>query len=40
LTVCSFFGQAMLSLAALFAWTPNLIFTAIGLVRLRRAASV
>jgi lipopolysaccharide export system permease protein len=40
MTVCSFLGEAFLSLAAMWAWMPNLIFTAIGLTRLRRAASI
>jgi len=40
MTVCSFLAEALLPLAVLFAWTPNLIFTAIGLFRLRRAALV
>jgi lipopolysaccharide export system permease protein len=40
MTVCSFLGEAFLGQAWLWAWMPNLIFTAIGLWRLRRAASV
>jgi lipopolysaccharide export system permease protein len=40
MTICSFLGEAFLSLAALFAWMPNIIFTVIGLTRLRRAAAV
>ncbi|HTU81866.1 MAG TPA: LptF/LptG family permease [Candidatus Acidoferrales bacterium] len=40
MTICSFLGEAMLSIAWFWAWTPNLIFTAIGLTRLRRAALV
>lgn len=40
MTICSFAGQAYLSFAWLWAWIPNLLFTAIGLVRLRRAALV
>jgi lipopolysaccharide export system permease protein len=40
MTICSFAGQAFLSFAWLWAWIPNLLFTAIGLVRLRRAALV
>lgn len=40
MTVCSYLGEAFLNAAILWAWMPNLIFTAIGLVRLRRAASV
>jgi lipopolysaccharide export system permease protein len=39
LTVFSFVSQAFLTLAPLWAWVPNIIFTAIGLARLRRAAS-
>ncbi|HZV76605.1 MAG TPA: LptF/LptG family permease [Candidatus Babeliales bacterium] len=40
MTICSFAGEAFLSFAAFWAWVPNLLFTAIGLSRLRRAASV
>ncbi|MBV8149199.1 MAG: LptF/LptG family permease [Candidatus Eremiobacteraeota bacterium] len=40
MTICSFLGEAFLAAAALWAWMPNLIFTAIGLGRLRRAAIV
>jgi lipopolysaccharide export system permease protein len=40
MTICSFASEALLSLAWLWAWMPNLLFTAIGLGRLRRAASV
>jgi lipopolysaccharide export system permease protein len=40
MTICSFVAEAFLVLAPLFAWMPNLIFTAIGLVRLRRAAAI
>lgn len=40
MTVCSFIGEAFLALALLWAWMPNLIFTAIGLARLQRAARV
>jgi len=40
MTVCSFFGEAFLSVAWLWAWMPNLLFTAIGLARLRQAAAV
>lgn len=40
MTICSFAGQAFLTLAAFWAWMPNILFTAIGLVRLRRAAFV
>ncbi len=38
MTVFSFVAEAFLWLAPLWAWMPNLIFTAIGLVRLRRVA--
>ncbi len=38
MTVCTFAGEAFLSFAWLWAWAPNLLFTAIGLTRLRRAA--
>jgi lipopolysaccharide export system permease protein len=40
MTICSYLGEAFLSVATLWAWMPNLIFTAIGLWRLRRAATV
>jgi lipopolysaccharide export system permease protein len=40
MTVCSFAAEAFLSFAWLWAWLPNILFTAIGLGRLRRAASV
>jgi lipopolysaccharide export system permease protein len=40
MTICSFAGQAFLTFAALWAWMPNALFTAIGLARLRRAALV
>jgi lipopolysaccharide export system permease protein len=40
MTVCSFAGEAFITLAALWAWVPNTLFTAIGLSRLRRAAAV
>jgi lipopolysaccharide export system permease protein len=40
MTICSFLGEAFLTAAALWAWMPNLIFTAIGLGRLRRAAAI
>ncbi len=40
MTVCSFIAEAFLQLALLWAWMPNLIFTAIGLARLQRAARV
>lgn len=40
LTVCSYISEAYIGLAALWAWLPNIIFTVIGLIRLRRTASV
>jgi lipopolysaccharide export system permease protein len=40
LTVFSFVSQGFIVLAPLWAWVPNIIFTVIGLVRLRQAASV
>lgn len=40
LTVFSFVSEAFIGLAGLWAWVPNIIFTAIGIARLRRAASV
>jgi lipopolysaccharide export LptBFGC system permease protein LptF len=40
MTICSYLGQAYLPLAVLFAWMPNLLFTVIGAIRLRRAALV
>jgi lipopolysaccharide export system permease protein len=40
MTVFSYIGEALPSLAALWAWMPNLIFTAIGVARLRRAAAI
>jgi lipopolysaccharide export system permease protein len=39
-TIFSYIGEAYLPLAALAAWTPNIIFTAIGARRLYRAAMV
>jgi lipopolysaccharide export system permease protein len=40
MTISSFIAEAFLPLAVLWAWMPNLIFTAIGLARLQRAAQV
>jgi lipopolysaccharide export system permease protein len=40
MTICSFAGEALLSLAWLWAWVPNILFTGIGLARLRRAARI
>ncbi|MGB6519618.1 MAG: LptF/LptG family permease [Candidatus Cybelea sp.] len=40
MTICSFAADAFTALAALWAWVPNILFTAIGVIRLRRAALV
>ena len=40
MVICSYVGGAWLPLAWLWAWMPNIIFTAIGIRRLRRAALV
>ncbi len=40
LTIFSYISQAFPTLAGVWAWVPNLIFTSIGLFRLRQAASV
>jgi lipopolysaccharide export system permease protein len=40
MTVCSFAAEASVGLAPLWAWVPNILFTVIGLSRLRRAAVV
>jgi lipopolysaccharide export system permease protein len=40
LVVCSSIGAAFLPFAWLWAWMPNIIFTSIGLMRLRRAAAI
>ena len=40
LTVFSFISEAFINLAWFWAWVPNIVFTVIGVVRLRRAASV
>ncbi|MBV8066558.1 MAG: LptF/LptG family permease [Candidatus Eremiobacteraeota bacterium] len=40
MTICSFAAEAFVALAVLWAWVPNILFTAIGLSRLRRAAVV
>ena len=40
LTVFSFVSEAFIGLALLWAWVPNIVFTAIGAARLRRAAAV
>ncbi len=39
-TIFSYIGEAAIAAALLWAWMPNLIFTAIGAARLRRAAAV
>ena len=39
LTICSYLAEAMLPIALLWAWVPNLLFTAIGATRLGRAAA-
>ncbi len=40
LVVFSYVSEAFLSLAGVWAWMPNIIFTTVGLLRLRRAAEV
>jgi lipopolysaccharide export system permease protein len=40
LVVFSYVSEALIALAALWAWMPNIIFTAVGLLRLRRASEV
>lgn len=40
LTIFSYISEASIGLAGVWAWLPNIIFTVIGLLRLRRAASV
>jgi lipopolysaccharide export system permease protein len=40
MTIFSYVGEALVVLAPLWAWMPNLVFTAIGTARLRRAAAV
>lgn len=40
MTVFSYIGEALPALAALWAWMPNVIFTAIGIFRLRRVAAI
>ena len=39
-TVFSYVGEALVWMAFLWAWMPNIIFTAIGASRLRKAAAV
>lgn len=38
MTIFSYIGQAFLAVAPIAAWMPNIIFTAIGAYRLRKAA--
>jgi lipopolysaccharide export system permease protein len=38
MTICSFAAEALVTAAALWAWVPNILFTVIGLSRLRKAA--
>jgi lipopolysaccharide export system permease protein len=38
MTICSFAAEAFTASAALWAWVPNILFTAIGLTRLRTVA--
>jgi lipopolysaccharide export system permease protein len=38
MTICSFAAEAFIAWAAFWAWVPNILFTAIGLGRLRRVA--
>jgi lipopolysaccharide export system permease protein len=40
MTVFSYIGETLPALAALWAWMPNVIFTAIGVSRLRRVAAI
>lgn len=40
MTVFSYVAESLIGLATLWAWMPNIIFSAIGLARLRRAAAV
>ncbi len=40
LTIFSYISEAFLPFAPLWAWTPNILFTALGLIRLRRTAVV
>lgn len=40
MTVFSYLGEALIGLAPLAAWAPNIIFTLIGAQRLRKAAAV
>lgn len=40
LVVFSYVSEAFLALAALWAWMPNIVFTTVGLLRLRRATEI
>ncbi len=40
LTIFSYISEAYIGLAGLWAWFPNIIFTVIGLLRLRKASAV
>ncbi len=40
MTIFSYVGEAVIFLAPLWAWMPNVIFTAIGLARVRKAAAI
>jgi lipopolysaccharide export system permease protein len=39
-TICSYFSEAFLPLAWLWAWMPNILFTIFGATRLRKASAV
>jgi lipopolysaccharide export system permease protein len=39
LTICSYISNSFVNLAWLWAWLPNIIFTAIGIARLQRVAA-
>lgn len=38
-TICSYFGEALLPTAVFWAWLPNMLFSLIGLQRVRMAAA-
>jgi len=40
LTVISYVSDAFVTLAPFWAWVPNIVFTALGIARLRRAAAI
>ena len=40
LTFFSYISDAFVGLAAVWAWLPNVLFTALGIVRLRRASAI